>query len=421
MGTFPIASAKALSLGRRRIRLRLSRRCETGSRYATLVLMLGLLLVVAIFSGNLAPLREVSAAPPESFARRTCRTLLRAVIDPVILVSKGIDPILSGNDLRAFDEVRYREYYEFYSKDFRSIEAPPSSVEAFLARLDATFDRVGYRDWISGEHRLPNRSESRQFVSKIKTLLGKGKAVRATDLQALARLYYSISRHLPYHSVELMMNLPRTSKYAFIDYQVENLFLRMAFADVLKNFGIEVREAPPTLRRKIGRALSMSLIGTAKILSWTNAEVGLARLARSDAFWNAILEKGYEAALKERIAEVRSALSPRANVEVFIGIAGGLYSIYASIEFAGYLLADEEEKAGIHDGKVSEEIESIPTDSIRRDLVERWKALQMSQYEAEIDSTDLKMIRTYYDTLDVSLLRETYAEVLRNQDQNSDR
>src|SRR5690606_40882944 len=69
------------------------------TRRSSDLLMLGLLLVVAIFSGNLAPLREVSAAPPESFARRTCRTLLRAVIDPVILVSKGIDPILSGNDL----------------------------------------------------------------------------------------------------------------------------------------------------------------------------------------------------------------------------------------------------------------------------------------------------------------------------------
>jgi hypothetical protein len=350
-----------------------------------------------------------SAPIPDGWAKRACRTTLRFVVDPIELVVRGGREIFKGDWARVFDETKYRAYVELERKESRGNLGEEISTEWFLARTDSLFDRVGYHDLVTSGSRFPNSIETRDFLSEVRKILKKDKPIREKDLRNLSRLYYAVSRKLPYESVESLLRLPRSTKAALIEYQGEALFLRMAFADVLSSFGIKSEAARSGVREKIRRAFSMGLVGAAKALSWTNAETGLTRLARSDVFWNDVLSLGYTEAVRKGLPGL---LGPRANLETFLAITGGIYSIYGMIELVAYLNEKEPLPVGVLENEVRGDARDLPAETIRNSLIERWKNVQTSQYGEEIDPDDLKTIQTYYDTLNVDVLRRTYSAML---------
>jgi len=369
--------------------------------------ILTLLLLASLTSG------DALAARPN--ARTVCRAALHAVVDPLDVVFKGAETLFAKNWADVFDEARYQNYRKVYSLDPELLNDQVQSAEQFLARADALFDRIGYSDHVRATQRLPKNLQSRQFVSELNKILKSDKTATEANLRKLARLYYATTRKIPYHSVETLINLPTTSKTAFINYQAENLFLRMAFRDVLKDLGITSPAEVRNIRTRMRRALYTSLVTTVKLMSWTNGELLISRLSQSDAFWNEILSRGYETALRNQMPEIRSKLSGAANVEVFVAVAGGIYSVYSMYLLGQHYLAPAPVTPGTYSGSLSEEAENASPQAMRNEILARWEASQVYEYGTPSDPADRETIRQYYDTLSVDLLRQVYSDALKEQ------
>jgi hypothetical protein len=193
------------------------------------------------------------------------------------------------------------------------------------------------------------------------------------------------------------------------------MFLKESLIEVLNHFGISTLRKTVTIRSRFTRALGVALLIPARALGMSDAETTLLRLAYSQDFYRRVQLLGFETALRSSRKELRIRFATSSQFEIFSAAAGGVFSIYAMWELAQLPFEEEELGLGELPKESSREARELPEREIRRLLIEDWRAkTEVADGEpiAENDA-DYRMIRKYYDTLNVDVVRKLYTKVSR--------